>query len=127
MHVYLKMLLSIQTRTSPPKIYKILPKVRILLIPDVRNGGLVETAVYMTGYAATEEPSENPERPGGTRALFLAASSGSIFCVNTFEGLEFCNFLTGSFSAVQVTARVPKRAPLTCPHMEKRNSVPELV
>ena len=52
-----------------------------MLIPDVRNGGLVETAVYMAGYAATEEPSENPERPGGTRALFLAASSGSIFCV----------------------------------------------
>ena len=28
---------------------------------------------------------------------------------------KICKFLAGSFSAVQVTARVPKHAPLTCP------------
>ena len=45
-------------------------------------------------------------RRGCVRAL-IVAGLGKL--------ANFATFLAGSFSAVQVTARVPMRAPLTCP------------
>ena len=45
-------------------------------------------------------------RRGCVRAL-IVAGLGKL--------ANFATFLAGSFSAVQVTARVPKHAPLTCP------------
>ena len=107
-HIFLQNFVLIQPRTSPPNIYKKLQKLR----KENRSSCSPGSARRPPGTARPSRSSRTSRRraasstPGARPSCSSSRASSS-----SAKFSAKCR----SFSAVQVTARVPKHAPLTCP------------